>query len=200
MFLFRRSPERAFWAWFQKNEDRLFNFEQDQERVFVELSRELHKVNPELAFEFSPVKDGRREFVVSAEGVRAAFPAVDRLLDSAPPLARWRLIKFRPRRWPLNDLQIGDLHVSVSDVRVALARHGQELAILIFVPGVQDEGQRVQFGFLFLDEALGEFDVATRVGPIEFCQPDEHPELPRFPLTELPKRFDEAYAQLAGSM
>ena len=52
-----------FWNWFILHEVELFSFEADQERIFDQLAAELHKVDPDLAFEFGP-KDTRREFVV----------------------------------------------------------------------------------------------------------------------------------------
>lgn len=73
------TPEQSFWAWFQNNQDFLFDFEKDQERVFDRLATEMHKVNPSLTFEFGPKEDGRREFTISADGIRKAFPAVQAL-------------------------------------------------------------------------------------------------------------------------
>ena len=59
-------PEEAFWKWFQRNENSLFDFEKDRERTFDLLGAEMHKLNPNLTFEFGPKEDGRREFVISA--------------------------------------------------------------------------------------------------------------------------------------
>jgi len=99
MPLFKRvSREEEFWNWFQKNEDSIFNFEKDQETIFSNLQSALHKVNQNLTFEFSRVKDNKREFVISADGLKSAFSAVESLFTSAPVLPRWIFIKFRPRR------------------------------------------------------------------------------------------------------
>jgi len=91
-------PETNFWNWFTANESRLFTFESDQERVFDDLSKELRRVNPDLAFEFGPVKNGKREFVISAGGIRSAFPTVEAPYGAAPPLQRWVSVKYRPRQ------------------------------------------------------------------------------------------------------
>jgi hypothetical protein len=37
--------ERAFWDWFQANDERLYNFERDQEHTFDLLQSELRKVD-----------------------------------------------------------------------------------------------------------------------------------------------------------
>jgi hypothetical protein len=49
---------------------------------------------------------------------------------------------------------------------------------------------------LLLDEALGEYDVETKVGLIEMFPPDAQVPGPRYPLRELPAHFDRVYANL----
>jgi hypothetical protein len=66
---------QTFWKWFVDNEDELFNFERDQDVVFDALSDALHLVSEQLTFEFGPKEDGRREFVISADGNRPASTA-----------------------------------------------------------------------------------------------------------------------------
>ena len=68
------SKEALFWRWFQANETRLFDFEKDQDRVFNELQMQLHRIQPSLTFEFGPKEEGKREFVISADGIKDAFP------------------------------------------------------------------------------------------------------------------------------
>src|ERR1700722_18171438 len=63
------TPE-DFWKWFQSNEDTLFNFEKNREQTFDKLGAEMHKLNPSLTFEFGPIEDGKREFVISADGIK----------------------------------------------------------------------------------------------------------------------------------
>ena len=46
------------------------------------------------------------------------------------------------------------------------------------------------FGYLFLDQALGEYAVETQVGFIEFAGHDSRYFDESSPLSELPKRFD----------
>src|SRR5258705_9521609 len=94
------STEGFFWKWFIKNERRLFEFDTAQEKIFGELSKELKKVHGDLTFEFGPVQDGKREFVLSAGGIKSAFPSVESLYAKAPPLPRWVWVKYRPRRIP----------------------------------------------------------------------------------------------------
>src|SRR5690349_4035180 len=101
------SPESEFWAWFKKEEARLFSFESNQDAVFESLGNAMHRVNPDLTFEFGPIEDGKRQFVISAGGISSAFPAVERLYDAAPSLSRWQWVKFRPRRSVISDIDVG---------------------------------------------------------------------------------------------
>ncbi len=184
------SPEADFWKWFQKNETSLFDFERDQERIFDQLSVEMHKVYPSLTFEFGPKQNGQREFVISADGNRAAFPKVDSLASSAPALARWKVIKFRTRREPL-DVQFNGVLVKASSVSVDIRPEGEKVALTVFIPGYLASSRQTFEGiaFLLLDQALGEFDVETRVGGIDVQAPlaDDSNAIS---LDHLPKAFD----------
>jgi len=196
LFGFGKTREQAFWSWFEKNQLRLFNFEQARECVFDELQNELEKVSTDLTFEFSPVIEGQREFVVSAEGHMAAFPAVEKLIDCAPKLPQWRFVKYRQRREEMHDLQIGETTIRASEVEVCIAQDAGKVALILFIPHEQDAKSLARWGFLFLDQTLGEYDVSTKVGAIEFHPATAHPDYPRFPLTELPARFDHAHHEL----
>ena len=100
MFGWKPTP-KAFWKWFVRNEAMLFDFEKDQEKTFHLLATELQKIHSSLTFEFGPKINSIRDFVISADGIRAAFPAVIELAGAAPTLERWRVIAFRPRRTPI---------------------------------------------------------------------------------------------------
>jgi 1,4-alpha-glucan branching enzyme len=60
--------QQEFWDWFTQHEPELLDFEADRETVFDRLATELHKVHPDLTFEFGPPEE-KREFVVSADGI-----------------------------------------------------------------------------------------------------------------------------------
>jgi hypothetical protein len=192
------TPEQRFWTWFQQNDELLFDFERDQDRIFDALAKALASVATDLTFEFGPHADGRRDFVISAGGIKSAFPAVKALVVAAPELPRWRVIAFRPRRAPIMTITFGDRTVRAEDVEFCLLSNGRELGIYLFFDGYREDEKATwgHIGYLLLDEALGEYDVETKVGPIRFFPSDAHPELARSPLPELPAMFDALYAQL----
>ena len=53
-----------------------------------------------------------------------------------------------------------------------------------------------QIGYLLLDEALGEYDVESRLGLIKMLSPEARTEETRYPLFDLPARFDRLISLL----
>jgi hypothetical protein len=190
--------EQDFWHWFVEHESELLNFEVDQERIFDQLASQLRKIDENLVFEFGP-KGARREFIVSADGIKSAFPAVIALVNAVPKLDRWQVIAFRPRRTPPNGVVIGDKQIDPENVEFTLLDNGTTAGIQLFIPGLQKEkAVWKQLGYLLLDEALGEYDVEARLGPIEMLATDAQTEWERRPLAELPSAFDQMVARLEG--
>ena len=193
------SPEGDFWKWFVSNEAQLFSWESDREATFDKLGAAMHRVNPDLTFEFGPVANGKREFVISAGGMKKAFPTVEALFASAPSLKRWKWTKFRPRRSSLSDIEFGGITVRASDVHYLLARDDPKVGIVLFFDGYNEKEKNTfgQIGYLFLDEALGEYVVEMQVGFIEFQSRKSKYFQEASPLVELSAHFDEFWAKKA---
>lgn len=191
------SPESEFWTWFEKNQAQLFDFEADQERVFDRLATAMHKVDNRLTFEFGPKIDNKREFVISADGQRAAFPKVEALFAAAPTMPNWTFVKFRPRRTPM-DIEYGGVAVKAAAVSVSVlvARGADKVKLRVFIPGYTEARHKSYLGiaFLLLDQSLGEFDVETRVGPIDVLAP-EAGNKDVYSLSELPAVLDDHFAR-----
>ena len=180
----------------------LFDFDPGQEiereRLFDRVATELQKVNPYLTFEFGP-NGPRREFVISAAGIRDAFPAVVRLAGSAPTLQRWHIRAFRPRRTSINIIEIEGKRIDPIDVQFSLSDNGKVAGICLFIPGFQEGDVALkQIGYLLLDETLGEYDVETRLGLIKMLSTDTRTAGDRYPLADLPTLFDQLLSQLEG--
>jgi hypothetical protein len=196
------TKEQEFWDWFIAHETELFTFdpenESEWERLFDKLEVELHKVHPKLTFTFGP-RAAKREFVISAAGLKSVFPAVVSLVDAAPCLERWHVIAFRPRRPLPCVLEIGGGRVSSEDVQFSLLDNGKTVGIRLFIPGFQEQDAKwKQIGYLLLDETLGEYDVETRLGLIMMLPPDASTNGERHPLADLPMFFDQLVSRLEG--
>ncbi len=188
---FFMNRQEKFWKWFLEHENELADFEIAQERIFDELATELNRVDRDLCFEFGP-KAARREFVISAGGIKRAFSAVSSLVATAPKFERWNVIGFRPRRVFSGSFQFGDKKINTEDVQFSLYDAGKVAGILVFIPGhTEGDMALTQIAYLLLDHALGEYDVETKIGPIEVLAPEMKTEVERFPFIELSKRFDD---------
>jgi hypothetical protein len=197
------TPQMQFWNWFIDHESELFNFDPEQEvereKLFDEIASELGKIDPDLSFEFGPNGTPKRDFVISASGIRRAFHAVMSLADAAPPLARWQVIAFRPRRSPINIVEIQGKRVDPKDVQFSLRDNGKMAGVYLFIPDFQENDVDFkQIGYLLLDEALGEYDVESRLDLIKMFSPQTTTDGDRYPLADLPTLFDLLVTRLEG--
>ena len=173
------TPEQLFWQWFEKKSARLMNFESDQEEIFDELADQMRQVHPDLTFEFGPVIDGKREFVVSADGIRAAFPAVKNLVDAAPSLEEWTIIPFRPPKGTGFIIQIGDYSLGPENVWFSYEQNGDRIGLILYIEGLsaENEDAAAQASFILLDSALGEYAVEEKIGFIEIIALPDDPKV-----------------------
>src|ERR1700733_3691889 len=197
------TEEERFWNWFVHREPELFDFdatrEAEREAIFRDIASQLHKVDPDLTFEIGPNGTPKREFIISAGGIKRAFPAVVSLAGAAPPLERWQFTAFRPRRSSISAVEIRGKRVDPRNVQFSLLDNGKIAGLYMFIPGFRDDDIDLkQIGYLLLDEALGEYDVESRLGLIKMLPPDTRTEGERYPLAELPVRFDELVSRLEG--
>jgi hypothetical protein len=171
----------------------LFNFEKNREQTFDRLGAEMHKLNSSLTFEFGPIENGKREFVISADGIKEAFPQVEALYAAAPSLPRWKFVRFRPRRKPM-DVDYGGISVKAASVAVQLVRNGQVADATVFIPNYSEADRKafVSVAFLLLDGALGEYDVEMRVGQIKVAATPKD-QTTTSSLQDLPKAFDALF-------
>ncbi len=190
-----QDTSQEFWKWFVKNEQRIFEFEREQEGIFDELHQQLKKVNKDLCFEFSGKEDGKREFVISAGGIKTSFPAVISLKDGAPDLSRFKVIAFRQRH-PGFTVRMGDVNIEEKDVYASTELDGEKVGVLVLMKGVEgasDDKKAIlkQIMYLFLDGALGEYDVETRLSWIELGDLDTHKHLSMVSITKLAEIIDQ---------
>jgi hypothetical protein len=190
--------EEDFWHWFLHHQHELLSFEQDRDRIFDSLASQLRKIDSRLVFEFGP-REVKREFVISADGILAAFPAVVSLVDAAPDMPDWKITAFRPRRAAMSIIEIQEKRVDPKLVEFSLLHNDQVAGIRLFIPSFQEEDAGWKaIGYLLLDEALGEYDVETRLGLIKMYSPNASTAETRYPFELLPRLFDQLIAKIEG--
>ena len=81
-------------------------------------------------------------------------------------------------------------------VRFTIEPDGAKAGVTLFMDGYTQEKHNLygSVGFLYLDNCLGEYDVATKAGFIEFKPADAPSPLEKKPLSELTAAFDSFLA------
>ena len=187
----------GFWTWFEDNEERLFCFRSGDEGLLDEVGARLAAVDEDLTFEFGPVVEGRREFVVSAGGHKRAFPVVEALCREVPPLSRWTVMPFRPRRATISIVEMKGRTLHPDAVEVVLLHNQKQAGLYVFVPGyAAGDNTLGQMVYLMLDEALGEYIMETEVALIKLFPFEEVTEGERVRMPDLPRHFDDLMRRL----
>jgi hypothetical protein len=185
-----------FWNWFAANADRYFHLENDMQNLFAELAKRMKAVDEHLTFAFSPVRDdGKREFVISAGGIRDSFPTVLEMVRLAPELPQWVYTAFRPPS-PFNcTIEIEGLQLSTEDIFFHEIAEGEKLGLVLYTRGYRRENRYDTAIFILLDNVLGEYDVEMKIGSLEFASlPDDYQMKGLKPLLELEKTVAAYFA------
>ena len=180
------SAEARFWKWFTAHDAALFEVKTASEPICNELGAEMHRVDSHLTFEFGPVQSGKREFVVSADGIRESFPAVIALAKAAPPMKHWKVTPFRPPRPDVERVKVSGIVLDAKAIEF-LAIPGDRTNLLIAVPGFEKTPESTYESgvYLLLDGILGEYTVETGIGGIEIIPKTNRPQGAWRPLTKL---------------
>lgn len=189
------SREEEFWSWFKKNEDRIYNFENNQDQIFAEIKDHLHKYKEGLVFEISRSKEGTREFVVSGDGIKEYFPDVTSLVSKAPELDRWDIIAFRPRIDSFSEFKLvyEGVEFSPDNILFKAVNSQRGFDLVIFHPKYTEDDRNIIIGgsYILLDMAIGEFDVATGIRYINFKpMPQDVYDVDLLPISKLRSVFD----------
>lgn len=184
------APDVAFWSWVRAHAAELKTIRTGQEPIVNELSAELKKASPGLVFELG-VGTEPFEFIISADGIRDRFEAVKKLTSTAGEIPGVKVIAFRPRKAIDGfEMQFGELSLAADAVKFEAMWADGTVNLDLYVDGLTD-ANRPQFekaGYVLLDAAIGEYDMETKVGGIEF-HPAPAPE-GSMPLTALPTIID----------
>ena len=192
----KESKEEKFWNWFEKNQETYYSEIENleiREEIFNELTKNLKKVNEDLVFEFSPIHENNvREFTISAEGMKELFPIVEKLIEKAPKLKNWKFNAFR-QRIPGDEFEIqyGDLKISYSDIYYRSENDNGKLGIELNIKNYDDEAQTQNAIYILLDGLIGEYDVTTKIGWIEWVKLNENEMENLKPIIELRNEIDK---------
>lgn len=187
----KRSPEETFWNWFRSNSELYFSdIETNNVVLFERLENELSKVAKGLTFEFSAVKsNGKREFVISADGIRDLIPSVNRLVSTQPELKNWEIVAFRQRRENLDTIKYDVFEVNPKDIFFTYDKSRRHLTL--YVRKYIENKEYVGILYTLLDYAIGEYDVMTKLTSVEIKILVQGKNENLYPLSQLPDILEE---------
>jgi hypothetical protein len=180
----------AFWAWFQKNATAL-HADKDLQRAVETISEALEKVHPGVFAEIGTSRKDR-QLVISVDGKRELFPVVQAIYAVRPKIPGWTIVAFRPRSDPGFVIEMNGKKLDPKTMKVTAASDGQKLDINVFVPGFTTLEDLGQASFIVLDHLVGEYDMETRIGGIEWAAIERAPATARS-LVDLPAILDKAF-------
>lgn len=175
---------QEFWKWFTSIEEDLFyHVEEDPETYASEIHFQLTSVHPDIVFDIPfELVDGKREFILSADGDASLFPVIEDLYSAAPTYERWIIHALRPRTNQRDQaIDLDGLYLEYEDIFYTLEDMELPLQLTIYIRGYDQVDNRYIHGyFLLLDTLLGEFDAVTYTETIAIYPYDDQEGLQRF--------------------
>lgn len=168
----RKNKVAAFWEWFADNKEAFYELDNSgRDKLFSQLEKKLRKVNRYLAFEFGEsLIAGKREFVISADGVVEAFDDVVDLVDNAPAFGDFEIIGFRQPHDEEFSVVYGDIELGWDDIFCTFEKDSDEVDLTLYIKGFTEENEDefISASFILLDTVIGEYNAGMRIGKIEF--------------------------------
>lgn len=181
MRFLRRDPGRPdapadFWTWWPGARDRVAaaiesgGFDQ---ALIAEISAAVRGVHPDMAWELAPGRAARHAFCISPEGNAELRQVALRWAASAPqPDATWEYHPAKqPSRGRVREVEAGGRRFDLDATRTigTWDPRRRRLDVRLWIPEAADAAMaiRMQVGFIFLDQLLGEEEVERWIGEID---------------------------------
>lgn len=165
-----------FWNWFRQEEERLFtDLDDHPNEILHEMITRLNDVAPDLALEASIIENGKRRLEVSADGDESKFPQVGHIVESAPKLSRWDIVAFRQPLPAPFQLAFGEQEMDTEQIFYLPYENEEGLTVVVYGPDFNTWAKQdlVHYGFILVDNLLGEYDCVTKVRYYDFKDIEE---------------------------
>jgi Family of unknown function (DUF695) len=175
--------EEQFWEWFVQNENYLYwvvRRDRDiQNKFFSKISPKLDEIRAGFWCEVGMCNKNTVELIISADGLVKNFVFAEELVTIAPKLVGWKFTALKPAI-DLKDINIemsgyqfcrNNLHFIVND----FPEYPDEID-LSFVHDLCTIENKSKIGggiYIFLENLLGELELATSIDEITILSPDE---------------------------
>ena len=109
----------------------------------------------------------------------------------------WELTALKPRLENPSSIQLNlSGHIfGIEDIFMEWSREKDSISIVLYLRADYPENVLAQIGFIFLDILLGEYDVATKLGHLDFKTLEEEKRETLTPLIELREIMDREFPE-----
>jgi hypothetical protein len=183
----------SFWVWFKANQT-AFDGEVDYE-VYMSLVKKLREVDARLTLDIDRRPGQDKTAIISSDDRKGAFSAVLKVADSAPEMAGWKVLAFRPRQGPHIQMNVDGLLMESGDVFFTWEKSKRLMDLKVYLPDyISSDGRYERMGDMLVENLVGEYDKAMKIGKIEFKDLEEmRGSEDLLPLVRLPRTLDEAF-------
>lgn len=181
--LFRRkdnaiTPEQKFWDWFIANKKKIEKFidsDHSDYSVYHLLTKKMNTYHDKIVPELTKTKDDKYVLIITPDGIKSGIEPTKTLAAAKPDIDNWIVEKFRQ---PCDEttLELNGVTYPSSDIEIVpkIDPEKEEVHIYVFIRSMDKDPKKYQhLAFLYLDHILGEYNMLTRVGYIEFKHLDE---------------------------
>ncbi|MEW6354701.1 MAG: hypothetical protein AB1696_00105 [Planctomycetota bacterium] len=196
------SSERAFWRWFEANEERFRTLSRDEVSGAVDaIVEHVQAYCDQLWALLGRDPDGSCELIITADGNAKYFGAVRRLVSAAPILSGWKFVALKPAQGFGFRGEHDGITFDPAEMwflPLESAENAASVGIRVAVPGYSDD-RRVNFIFgvrIALEMGLGEMAVATKLDYVDVCAlPLDPSAAGMLRLTNLPEYLESCERQ-----
>jgi hypothetical protein len=193
---------KAFWDWFQKNHQQYLFVNQvdaqEKDRLLGEFVQQLHQYHEHLFPLIGGHPDAKKtELIISAEGIKEYFPAVEQLVAAAPEMQDWEFIAFKPPMGHGFSIEYGGKEFDPEKIIFIPLKNDQypnSIGIHICYPDYQDAERNIFVGgtYLILDTILGERSTTLDIDYLDVVKtPADASKYGYRPLSKLKEYIDQ---------
>jgi hypothetical protein len=166
------SSVKSFWKWFVDHKQALEDFINDPNRdyaIYHEMTEELQKFS-ELLYPEITVNEDKFILIITPNGISEGIEPTREVVAAAPKFDNWEFVRFRQ---PMDDVSLEQegLRYESTEIEILpeLDHERDKVNILVFIRNMNKDPRSYQtLAFLYMDHILGEFNVITKVGYIDF--------------------------------
>jgi hypothetical protein len=159
-----RLPEKSitdFWTW--------FSADHEAEHTSAQISKNIQTINKELNWQYGATEGTKRVLIISTGGNKKLFPLVKEIVKDAPKMEHWKAVAFKPKVEKLQPIEVDGMMVSPEDIFFTVQPHDGVVDVCILLDHTIPPATAEKIAVAMLDQALGEYEAATKIGKVTFA-------------------------------